>query len=399
MRTKFVIATLLMTVLLICSCGGGSGSDSDSSAQKAVAVGFDLNIVGTAEKSISAEAPTYDDIQIWYKAIPQWTSQDGIKIQGDTRYNANKDANNFVKLTVIDNANPSNNKFTYDDPSGDVGYFAQGQWAFDIEVRKPLNAGGSAVLWKTSTTKTQYINAAGTITFTVSKNIDSTKNGTVTFDITAPKTANTDVFKVFYKLLGTDGDGTEIPSGLTKGGANDAEEATLTGSYSLPSGNYAITVKYYSSYTDAQNFALVGASTVAAEVIPDGDITVSGSIENNKWQLTAFAIKGMYKLTATVTAGNITSKDTVSVAQTGTVNFTCNPTITELDGSAVNPAPTYFYEWRVNGATVGTNSTYAWVLAAGDAHQDAYVDCIVYFKDGDKAIGSACATFLLKVVE
>ena len=116
----FAFFSALIVVCMLFSCGGGSGSDSDS-AQKAVAVGFDLNIVGTEAKSISAEAPTYDDIQIWYKAIPQWTSQDGIKIQGDTRDNANKDANNFVKLTVIDNANPSNNKFTFDDPSGDVG--------------------------------------------------------------------------------------------------------------------------------------------------------------------------------------------------------------------------------------------------------------------------------------
>jgi len=389
-----VLLSVLVALCMLCSCGSGSGSNSYS-AQKTVSVGFDLNIVGAAAKSISATDPTYDDIEIWYRAIPQWTSRDRIKIQGDTRYNANKDTDNFVKLTVIDNENSDNNKFTYTNPSGTVGDFAQGRWAFDIEVRKPLKAGGSAVLWKTAATQTQYISTAGTIKFTVSKNIDKTKNGTVTFDVTAPKTANTDFFEVYYKLLGTAGDGTEITSDLTKGGADNASEATLTGNYELPSGVYAITVKYYS----APN-ALVGASTADAEVIPEGNIKVSGSIENNKWKQTVFTIKGMYKLTATVTASEITSKGTVSFANTKTVNFTCTPTITELDGSAVENAPTYFYEWRLNGATVGSNSAdYAWVLAASDAHQDACVDCIVYFKDEGTAIGSATATFLLKVEE
>lgn len=383
----FAFFSALIVVCMLFSCGGGSGSDSDS-AQKAVAVGFDLNIVGDISKTISATDPDYRNIQFWYRAIPQWTSHDGIEIQGDTRNNRGKDANNFVQL--------DSNTFTYANPTGTVGYFAQGQWAFDIEVRKPLNAGGSAVLWKTAASVTKYINAEGNIDFTVVKNIDSSKNGTITFDITAPKTANTDSFEVYYKLLGADGDGTKITSGLTKGGADDASEATLTGSAQLPAGNYAITVKYFSN-----TGVFVGGSSVAAEVIPDGDITISGSIENNKWQQTSFTIKGMYKLTATVTAGNITSKDTVSVANTGTVNFTCTPTITELNGAAVTPAPTYSYEWRLNGAKVGSNAaTYDWVLAAGDANQDAYVECLVYFKnDADKAIGSASNTFLLKVEE
>ena len=398
MKRKFtVLLCVLAVVCMLFSCGGGSGSDSGSS-QKAVAIGFDLNIVGTAAKSISVTDQSYDDIEIWYKAIPQWTSQDGIKIQGDTRDNANKDANKFVKLTVIDDANPSNNKFTYDSPTGTVGYFAQGQWAFDIEVRKPLEAGGSTVLWKTAATQIQYINKAGTITFTVSKNIDNTKKGTVFFNVTAPKTKKTDSFKVYYKLLGTNNP-EEILAGPVKGGADDASVATLTGSGQLYSGVYSITVRYYSSYTDDENFELVGASTVAAEVIPEGEITVRGSIENNKWQQTTFTIKGMYKLKATVTATEISSKGTVSVANTGTVHFTCAPAITELDGSAVEneKVPTYYYEWRLNGANVGSNSTYNWVLKESDAHRDAYVDCIVYFKNGDTVVGSASTTFLLKV--
>lgn len=381
----FAFFSALIVVCMLFSCGGGSGSDSDS-AQKAVAVGFDLNIVGDISKAISATDPDYRNIQFWYRAIPQWTSHDGIEIQGDTRNNRGKDANNFVQL--------DSNTFTYANPTGTVGYFAQGQWAFDIEVRKPLNAGGSAVLWKTAASVKQYINSEENITITVTKNIDNNKEGTVTFNVTAPKTANTDSFEVYYKSVGTAGDGTKITSGLTKGGADDASEATLTGSYDLAAGIYAITVKYYSAAD-----TLVGASTTTAEVIPEGTVTVRGSIENNKWQQTSFTIKGMYKLTATVTASEISTKGTVTAP--GTVNFTCAPTITELNGAAVTPAPTYSYEWRLNGAIVGDNSsTYEWTMTAGDANQDAYVECLVYFKDNaGKVIGSASNTFLLKVRE
>ncbi len=382
-----VLLSALIVLCMLCSCGGGSGSES-SSSMKTVAVGFDLNIVETAAKSISVTDQSYSDLQFWYSAIPQWTSHDEIAIQGDTRVDGQK---TFVKL----------NNFTFDNPTGTVGYFAQGQWAFDIEVRKPLNAGGYAVLWK-KYDDVRYINTAGTITFTVAKNIDDSKSGTVKFNVTAPKTANTDSFKVYYKLLGTNGAETLIPSGLTKGGANDAAEATLTGSYALPSGLYSITVKYYSSYTDEQNFALVGASTVAAEVIPDGDITVTGAIENNKWQNTSFTIKGMYKLTVAVTATEISQKGTVSVDTTETVHFTCTPTLKMLDGTTpAGISPAYIYEWRVNGSMVqsGASATYNWELEDSDANQDAYVDCITYFKDGDTVIGSACANFKLKVVD
>ena len=398
MKRKFtVLLCVLAVVCMIFSCSNGGGSDSGSS-QKAVAVGFDLNIVDTAAKSISVKDQSYDGIQFWYRAIPQWTSQDGIEIQGDTK-------NNFVKLmTVIDDADPSNNKFTYDNPSGTVGYFAQGQWAFDVEVR---TADGSAVLWKTASPVKQYINSADRkLTITVTKNIDSTKTGTVKFDVTAPKTANTDLFKVFYKLVGAAGPETEIPClteepeteepYLTKGGADDASVATLTGSCVLKAGIYSITVRYYSAPGK-----LVGASTTTADVIPGGDITVKGSVENNKWQQTTFTIKGMYKLAIEVIADADFDEvaDMEAVTAPGTVVFTCTPTIKELDGSAVTNAPTsYIYEWRVNGETVDSDSdTYEWELSSGDAGQDAYVECLAYFKDGNKVIGSAAATFKLKI--
>ena len=382
-----VLLSALIVLCMLCSCGGGSGSES-SSSMKTVAVGFDLNIVETAAKSISVTDQAYSDLQFWYSAIPQWTSHDQIAIQGDTRVDGQK---TFVKL----------NNFTFDNPTGTVGYFAQGQWAFDIEVRKPLNAGGYAVLWK-KYDDVRYINTAGTIIFTVAKNIDQNKTGTVKFNVTAPKTANTDSFKVYYKLLGTNDAETLIPSGLAKDGADDAAEATLTGSYDLPSGLYSIAVKYYSSYTNEQNFVLVGASTVATEVIPDGDITVRGAIENNKWQNTSFTIKGMYKLTVAVTATEISQKGTVSVDTTETVHFTCTPAIKELDGiTPVANVPTYYYEWRINGAKVNNAaaSEFDWVLTAGDAKQYAYIDCIVYFKDGETVIGSAYSTFRLEVTE
>lgn len=404
MKTKaLLVLTVLLAACMICSCGGGSGSGSES-AQKAVAVNFDLNIADAVERIISASSQSYEDVEFWYRAIPKWESSEGegYKIQGDTRNASGKDDNNFVKLT-----DSANNKFTYANynSSGAVGYFAQGRWEFDLEVRKSITVNTTtsyAVLWKTTSPVVQYINAENkTINFTLHKNIDATQKGTVQFNITAPKTANTDYFEVYYSPLGSTatGDGTKITTGLTKGGDDGAITATLTGSVDLASGNYAITVKYFSNTN-----VLVGASTVAAEVIPGGDISVTGSIENNKWQQATFSIKGMYKLCISVTAGSITDKGTVSVADTGTVNFSCAPTLTELDGSAVSTAPTYFYEWRVNGSKEQSGSgenaeKFAYALVAGDANSYLYVDCITYFMDGTTVIGSASETFRLIVEE
>ena len=401
-KKALLVLTVLLAACMICSCGGGSGSGSGS-AQKAVAVNFDLNIADAVERIISASSQSYEDVEFWYRAIPKWTSGEGegYKIQGDTRNASGKDDNNFVKLT-----DSANNKFTYANynSSGAVGYFAQGRWEFDLEVRKSITVNTTtsyAVLWKTTSPVVQYINAENkTINFTLHKNIDATQKGTVQFDITAPKTANTDYFEVYYSPLGST---TETPiSGLSKGGDDNAITATLTGSAQLNSGNYAITVKYYSYYdsSNPDDNILVGASTVAAEVIPGGSIAVTGSIENNKWQQATFSIKGMYKLCISVTAGSISDKGTVSVATTQKVNFSCAPTIKELDGSDVSTAPTYFYEWRINGTKQSCDEKdFEYTLVAGDANSYLYVDCITYFMDGTTVIGSASETFRLIVEE
>ena len=376
-----VLLSVLVALCMLCSCGGGSGSDSDS-AQKAVAVGFDLNIVGDTAKAISVSEQSYDGIQFWYKAIPQWTSEYG-NIQGDTRYAAGKDANNFVQL----------NSFTYSNPTGTVGYFAQGQWAFDIEVR---TADGSAILWKTSDTVKKYINETEkNFTFTVTKNIDNTKKGTVTFNVTTNKKSITDFFEVSYTPINSTTPVTVIDDLDETGTGNvTADDAELSGSTQLDAGLYAITVKYYSAAGK-----LVGSSTVAAEVIPGGNIRVGGTIENQTYQQTAFTIKGMYKLGVTVEATQTTGERVVGQDAAGAdikvptivagqpITFTATPSITDLAG-AVDINPTYYYRW--DNAAPTTTATYNPTPANPG---DFYCDCIVYAEYEGSIIGSASFTF------
>ncbi len=395
-----VLFSVLIAICMICSCGGGSGSGSDSSAQKAVAVGFNVEINDSASRILSVTGNDYSDIEIWYRALPQWTSTDGFKIQGDTRENSARDASNFVKLTVIDAQTPANNKFTYDKPYGTVGYFAQGQWLFDIEVRKPQTTGAAAVLWKTAAAGVpKTINSLDltegkkNLEFEVAKNIDTSKSGKVTFNVSTNKKSTTDFYEVSYSSLGST---TSTPvTTLTQTGKGNvtADYVTLTGDISLSSGFYAITVKYYSAAS-----TLVGLSTVAAEVIPGGTITVSGTIENQEYQNTAFKINDMYKLGLTVAASKITGETTVGVEDLATVavgtpiTFTASPELQDLAGNAVTGvSKTYYYCWNGGATATGENpEKFTYTPAAPGAF---YVNCIVYYKSGNTVVGSASSTF------
>ena len=387
---NFGLVAMMVAICLICSCGGGSGSDSDN-AQKTVAIDFSIGINDTSYRAINVSNQTYDDIEIWYKATPKWTSEFG-DIQGDTSKNSAAGTDKFVKLTDI-----ANNKFTYANPTGTVGYFAQGYWEFEIEVRKPQTT-GAAVLWKTSAPVKEYINATNTsLIFTVKKNIDSTKTGTVAFDVSTNKKSKTDFFEVSWTPI-NGGTSTDITN-LTQTGTGNvtADEAKISGSTTLKAGFYAITVKYYSA-EGATN--MVGASTVSAEVIPGGDITISGTIENQKYQQTTFTVKGMYKLAVTVEATSTTGekvigKDannndiTIPTVVAGTpIEFKATPALTDLAGNAVTGvAPTYYYKW--NNGTASTTNTYSLTPEAGQV----YCDCVAYAMDGETMIGSASFTF------
>ncbi len=122
MKKVLFVLTVLLAACMICSCGGGSGSHGSDSAQNAVAVGFDIDIAGMAAKALTVEDPDYTGLEFWYKASPKWDSTDGFNIQGDTD-------DDFVQLPTT---------FTVSNPTGTVGYFAQGRWEFEIEVRKPI---------------------------------------------------------------------------------------------------------------------------------------------------------------------------------------------------------------------------------------------------------------------
>ena len=409
MRKALSVLSILIVISMLFACGGGgggggSGSGGGNGAKKTVAIRFDLSLSNEVKKSIdySPDPNYYNDIEFWYRAIPQKVSNDGSAV-GDTRNVAGKDKAYFVKLTFMDH----NNKIpaSMRNSSGTVGYFTEGQWAFDIEVRKPVNKSSYVVLWKTFSPIVKTINAKNNnITFLLSKNIDSSKKGIVNFDITVLKTSDTDYFKVYYSDIDPNKPG-EIPitAGLIKGVSQDGTKATLTGRTELSSGLYLIKVQYYSN-TDVW----VGGDITEVEVLPSGEVTVSGSIRSDHVHETFFTLKGMYKLSVSVSATPVNKINnendiySVSKASTGTVHFTCTPTITEFDGSPVANEPTYYYEWRINGAKVNANNdeaSYDWVLAPEDTKQNAYVDCIVYFKDNETVIGSACATFRLVITE
>lgn len=394
MRKTLTILSILILVSALLACRplsvrsgdeGGGGGD-----HKTVALDFDLTLSDEVAKSISAypDPNYYDDVEFWYRAIPQNIPGD---VSGDTSKAAGKDENSFIKLTFMDGTPAS-----MDNTSGTVGYFTEGQWAFDIEVRKPLEDSSYVVLWKTSSSVIKTVNNNNkNIAFILSKNVDPSITGTVIFDVTAQTASDTDFFEVYYSDI--DSQEPEVPiENLIQG--HDGSLSTLTGSTELPSGLYKIWVYYYSD-----EGVCVGTGMTALEVLPGGEVTVSGTIDAEHSTYEVFiTIKGMYKLSVLVDAtGDIEVTEDIYtvVAENGTVNFTCTPTVTELDGSPVEPEPEYFYDWRINGETVSSDAAYDWTPGSGDANQSVYVDCIVSIKDGETVTGAACATLKFKVTK
>ena len=403
---------ILLSILFACGGGGGGksrgGGDGDSDGtQKTVAISFDLSLSDTVDKNIAYnhDPDYYNDIEFWYKAIPVNPAGDGTSVSGDTRNASGKDDRYFIKLTFVDSGNKI--PASISNPSGTVGYFTEGQWAFDIEVRKPVDNSSYAVLWKTSTTVTTYIESSKTIEFILSKHIDSSRKGTVNFDISVLKTSDTDYFEVYFTdLAGNNPIYVTDADGLIKGESLDGTMATLTGSPELDCGLYILTINYYSGPGE-----FAGGGVTDIEVLPGEVAALSGSIINGEVKQTSFAIKGMYRLIVSVGASPVNKinneKNIYSVSYAGlpvekTIHFECEPAITESDGiTPVANLPTYYYEWRINGAKVNNAVTEAfdWVLSPGDAKQNAYIDCIVYFKDGETVIGSACSTFKLEIID
>ncbi len=411
----FAFFSALIVVCMLFSCGGGSGSDSDS-AQKAVAVGIDIEINDSVAKAIKVTDQNYNDLEVWYKATPQWTSDELKSIQGTTLPAATSTTPDYIKLT-----DTANSKFKYPNFSGEVGYFAQGKWEIKIQIRKPISDKTAAeypVLWETpSTQPLVFINENNkSFTFTVEKNTTLTGTGTVKFDVSTNKKGITDYYEVSYSKIGTTDSG--IISGLEQAGIGNTTDdyVTLKGTTSLPVGFYAVTVKYYSAIkidkvpaTDTEPeipevpARLVGVSTVAAEIIPGGFIEVKGTIENQEYQKTAFTIKGMYKLGLTVKSTSITGESTESgfnasganetvptVAVNTPLTFNATPSLKDLAGNPVSDSQTYYYIWN------GVSSESATYNYKPTVPGNFYVDCIVYFKSGDNVIGSASTTFRFK---
>lgn len=388
--TVFVIVSMLLACRPLSIRSGDEGGGGD---QKTVALDFDLTLSDEIAKSISANPDPnyYDDVEFWYRAIPQNIPGD---VSGDTSKAAGKDENSFVKLTFMNGTQQI--PASMDNTSGTVGYFTEGQWAFDIEVRKPLEDSSYAVLWKTSSSVVKTVNNNNkNIAFILSKNIDPSITGTVIFDVTALKVSDTDFFEVYYSDIDSQKREYKI-EGLIQG--QDGSQSTLTGSTELNSGLYNLWVDYYSA-----EGAWIGTGMTALEVLPGGVVTVSGTIDAEQVTVDVFFnIKGMYKLSVEVDAtGDIEKEDDIYtvVAGDGTVNFTCIPTVTELDGSTADPEPDCSYEWRIKGETVSSDASFDWQPGPDDANQDVYVDCIVSIKNGQTVIGAGCATLKFKVIK
>ena len=393
MRKTLTILSILAVVSALLACRPlsiRSGDDGGSGGKhKTVALSFDLTLSEEVAKSISAhpDPDYYNDIEFWYRAIPQNIPGD---VSGDTSKAAGKDENSFVKLAFLDGTPAS-----MDNTSGTVGYFTEGQWAFDIEVRKPLEDSSYAVLWKTSSSVVKKVDDNNkNIPFILSKKVDPSLTGTVIFDITTVKVSDTDFFKVYYSDSGSQQPENEI-EGLTQG--QDGSQSTLTGSTELPSGSYNIWVEYY-----AADGTWIGTGMTTLDVRPGEEITVDGTIDAEQITVDVFfTIKGMYKLNVSVAAEGDIEKtgDVYTVVAGGTVNFSCTPTVTELDGSPADPEPEYSYDWRINGVTVSSVAAFDWQPSSNDANQYVYVDCIVSIKDGDTVTAAACATLKFKVTK
>ncbi len=326
MKKNLIVLLLCMAMIFVCSCQNGTGSDDIAGgALYKVNLSVELPADGP-QRTISVSGGSVSgELTYWYKATPNWTNEN---VFGKTA--------GFVEIE--DYA-----------AEKDLGYFQQGQWTFDVQVKS-----GANVVY-TGAATTVYINAANTpVEVTVTRGGAGVGTGTIAFDtITAAKinpTLNLNKVLMEYGLVGQDAD---LETNQTKTCAADSPSLSfeIDDVEGLAAGNYWVKLTYLN------NTAEVGSAIVNFTLDAGQTATISGNLVEGEFQTALITINGI--------SSSFTLSEIESSVDAGVVTFTCTAT----------PAGETTYQWYINGDAVGSATTvpsYEW---SPTAYQNASITC------------------------
>ena len=336
-----VFLFLCLAMMFVCSCqNGDSTADVAGGALYKVNLSVELPADGP-QRTISVNGGSVTgELTYWYKATPNWTAGDAY---GKTYEIVNDESvHGFVQIE----------DYEYEEER-DLGYFQQGQWTFDVQVRK-----ASTVIYAGSTTV--YINAEETpVEVDVTRGGAGVGTGTIAFgEITAARvnaTLNLNKVVMEYGLVGQAKAGEQevkCPSRDPENYPDDPDLQNLSfviAPVSPAAGNYWVKLTYYN------NTSVVGRSIVNFTLDAGETATIAGTLEEGVFQTALITITGISSLSLS----NIIDNE-----RDGVVTFRCEAL----------PADDVTYQWFINGVAVdgATSYEYTWTPTA---YQNASITC------------------------
>lgn len=320
----FIFLLILILSLALIGCSDGS---SASSGPVKVSLAVDSSSGSAANVVTVTENIDPTKFAYYYLAKPLWTGSDFTTIQGDT-------AGRYARIT---------NYLT----SKDIGFFAQGKWHFDVEVR----LADETVVYTGSVD--QYINADNnTVEVLVTKNTDA--YGFVTIDsIKAPTVdGNIDDEVISDKLIITyEGpasgsiadDDISIKHSTVE--SDQRTKFTTVDAIPLKAGDYIFFFTYNDGTSD------VGGAIKSVSIIPGVTTNISGTIETGPWKDETFKLTTGNPLEIKV------SSDKTEVPKTGSATYTC----TKVAGPDITT-----YSWYVNWELQDGQTASTFTLTASD---------------------------------
>lgn len=315
-----VFLVLCLAMMFVCSCqNGDSAADVAGGALYKVNLSVELPADGP-QRTISVSGGSVSgELTYWYKATPNWTNDAVVGKVAE-----------FTQITSYTEGK-------------DLGYFQQGQWTFDVQVKSGVN-----VVYTGTTTV--YINAANTpVAVTVTRGGAGVGTGTIAFDTITAARVNADLAsnKVLmeYGLVGQ-----AKTADQTVTCASDVQNLSFEITDITPAaGNYWVKLTYLN------NTSVVGSAIVNFTLDAGHTATIAGNLEEGYHQIGLITINGISSLSLSEIESDVTD---------GVVTFTC--TATPADGAT--------YQWFVNGEKVNgeTASTFEW---EPDAYQNASITC------------------------
>ena len=321
---SYILVLLIALLLTLSSCSDGSSSDNGP-----VPVSLSLSHSHTADRIVSVdEAVDLSSFAFYYKATPLWTGSDFGTIVGQTA--------GFVKIN------------SYRDGK-DLGYFAQGKWLFEVEVRLIDQEAAEAdwALFYSGSSELYISSSSYEITIPVIG--QSNEDGTVSIEVMAPTVSESDTLTITYSgtASGSVAAG-DIAIDRTTG--DDRWTVFTVDSVSLAAGQYTFSLVYNDGTND------VGGATVAVNVNPGMTTSITGTVESGVWQNETVTMTGLHSFGIQLTAAG----NKVEIAKNGTLVYTCTKTPGSIDIDS--------YEWYVNGElqTGQTASTFTFVASHFD---------------------------------